>query len=314
MDKAIGGYFELEIVRGTDLYPDLVKLNSSRNALKFILKAYNVKKLYVPKFTCDVLYEAFTGLNLEIKRYEIDENLEICYKELVLDQDTYLLYTNYFGLKDKYISTLKDIIPNIIIDNAQALFSKPIKNIPTFYSPRKFVGVGDGGYLSGPKSFQMNLNRDVSYSRMSHLLIRADRDAEIGYSEFIKNDKSLINEPIKKMSHLTQSILASLDYNFIKNRRKENFEYIHSKLSRKNKLNIETDKGQVPMSYPFWTDDDSLRRRLIENRIFTPTYWPNCLLENPENSITYKLSNEIVHLPIDQRYNLDEMEKIIKTI
>ena len=314
MDKAIGGYFELEINSGTELYSNLKKFNTARNALKYILIAHNVKVLYLPKFTCEALYESFIGLDIEIKRYEVDKNLEICFNDLHFDKYTYLLYTNYFGIKDKYIDSLIDFIPNLIIDNAQALFSKPMKNIPTVYSPRKFVGVCDGGYLSGSRRVHLDLKLDVSNDRMSHLLIRTEIDAEMGYSEFIQNETTLEYQPIKKMSILTQRLLASLDYEFIKKRRKVNFEFLHSKLGKKNILKIDNINGLVPISYPFWTEDDGLRQRLKENRIYTPTYWPNCLLENSENSITYKLSNEIVHLPIDQRYDLDEMKKIIKTI
>ncbi len=57
------------------------------------------------------------------------------------------LCTNYFGIKDEFITSLSKQVSNLIVDNAQSFFSNPIENIDTFYSPRKFFGVSDGAYL-----------------------------------------------------------------------------------------------------------------------------------------------------------------------
>ena len=47
---------------------------------------------------------------------------------------------------------------------------------------------------------------------MQHLLQRIDEGAESGYPFFRDNDDSLDNNPIRKMSKLTQRLLMSLDY------------------------------------------------------------------------------------------------------
>ena len=49
-----------------------------------------------------------------------------------------------------------------------------------------------------------------------------------GYAslDYKKAEQRLINQPIKKMSHLTNKILSSIDYERIKEKRKENFEYL----------------------------------------------------------------------------------------
>lgn len=59
------------------------------------------------------------------------------YENIQADQG--FLYTNYFGLKDNFINILANKIQNLIIDNAQSFFSKPCKEIDTFYSVRKFL-------------------------------------------------------------------------------------------------------------------------------------------------------------------------------
>jgi hypothetical protein len=149
---------------------------------------------------------------------------------------------------------------------------------------------------------------------MSHLLIRKDISAEVGYSDFINNDQSLENQPIKFMSKLTKSILHSIDYERIAKVRIANFNILHKSLGSKNKLKLSLLKYSVPMVYPFWSEDLGLRKRLLENKIYTATYWPNVKEWCTIDSLEYSLMEEIVHLPIDQRYSKTEMDFIINII
>ena len=54
---------------------------------------------------------------------------------------------NYYGLfSEEQLISLKNKYGNIVVDNAQAFFTEPVKGIDTIYSCRKFFGVPDGGY------------------------------------------------------------------------------------------------------------------------------------------------------------------------
>ena len=70
----------------------------------------------------------------------------------------------------------------------------------------------------------------------------------------------------------------------------------------------------VPMAYPYWTNDDSLRKKLIDNRTYVATYWPNVLEWCGENDIEYKLTKYMLPLPCDQRYGNEDVERIFKII
>ena len=61
-------------------------------------------------------------------------------------------------------------------------------------------------------------------------------------------------------------------------------------------------------------EDENLRKKLISHKIFTPIYWPNVLDWSKKDSLEYKITKEIVCLPIDQRYNKEDMKKILKII
>ena len=60
--------------------------------------------------------------------------------------DGYWIYVvNYYGqLSNDYLLTLGC---NIIVDNSQAFFQKPISNISTIYNCRKYFGVPDGAFV-----------------------------------------------------------------------------------------------------------------------------------------------------------------------
>lgn len=68
------------------------------------------------------------------------------------------------------------------------------------------------------------------------------------------------------------------------------------------------------MVYPYLTDVADLRNKLIENKVFVATYWPNVFDWCKESDIEYKLAKYIFPLPCDQRYGEEDMERIINLI
>jgi hypothetical protein len=312
--KAIGGYFELESCGFTNyLHSNLIALNTGRNALEYILKAKFIKKVYIPFFTCEVILEPLLKLKIPFVFYNINKSLEPKFNFSILNDKDAFLYTNYFGLKDSYIKNLSLTCKNLIIDNAQAFYSKSINNIPSFYSPRKFFGVPDGAYLDCSEKLKESFENDFSHDRMSHLLLRKDISAEAGYSYFAANDLILKNQPIRYMSSLTKSILAMVDYKKTAITRLENYIFLENALKKYNQLSLGLETGSVPMVYPYWGRDQNLRQKLLDNKIYTATYWPNVKNWCDENSLEYQLTNEVVYLPIDQRYSIEHM-LIIKDV
>lgn len=312
--KVIGGYFELELSICQEYHQNAICLNTARNAFEYILLANNYSKVYLPFFTCDVLLEPLQKHKIAYEFYNIDNQFEPLFDYDKVQLDEVFLYTNYFGLKDVFIEKLTTQFKRIIIDNAQSFFSMPIRGIDTFYSPRKFFGVPDGAYLFTDNLLDFKLGKDVSINRFSHLLKRIDVSAEYGYSDFVENDESLKSQSILEMSNLTRTLLNAIDYKSIANKRKINFSYLHKKLKTINKLELKINDNQVPMAYPFWSDNLDLKRILQESKIYCATYWPNVKDWVVLKSLEYQLVNEVVYLPLDQRYNEYDMQLIIEII
>lgn len=316
MSRELGGYFELELEkRDGFIHDNGLLVNTGRNALELILRNLpSDSKVYVPKYTCDVVLEPFAKLGIPYIFYSINKSLEI-ESDLKLGANEYLLYTNYFGVKDSYVRELWERYSDkVIVDNAQALYALPTKMC--FYSPRKFVGIPDGGiaYFNNQISLE-GYEQDFSYDRCFHLLKRLDIDAGAGYSDFKTTATMLRNQPIKRMSRLTKALLGSIDFAKIRTIRLENFLLLHSVLKDYNKLVInDLNELSCPMVYPFMTDDVTLRQRLIDNKIFVATYWPNIYDWCDEGDVEYALCQNILPLPIDQRYNKEDINRIIALI
>ena len=314
----IDRYFELELLdRGGFPHDDGMLLNSGRNALEYVFRALgDVGHLYMPYYTCDVVMEPVVKLNIPYSFYHINQSLELDVLP-TLNSGDYLVYTNYFGIKDEYVYRLAEQYGSqLIVDNAQAWFAQPIKGVNTIYSPRKYVGVPDGGVAYCTDYIDENLlEQDVSYERCSHLLKRMELDPSEGYVDFKSNSKKLSGQPVKQMSRLTRKMLSSIDYEVVRNKRRKNFDYLQEHLGKANCLEIPSiNSFASPMIYPYLTNNPSLRQRLIENKIFVATYWPNVKEWTSRGMLEYELMDKLIPLPVDQRYGIEEMNTMISII
>lgn len=314
--QAIGGYLELELNRGKEYHTGCIKLNSGRAAFEYVLRAGNYKKVYLPIFTCNAMLEPLHKLKLDYEFYSIEEDFKPKIDFGKIERDSVFVYNNYFGINSDNVKNTLRKITNVIIDNSQAFYAAPIKNYDVFYSPRKFYGIPDGGYLYTNRTLDHEFEKDVkSHNRFAHLIGRINVGAEEFYAAFKKNDASLNNEPLKSMSALTQRLLQSIDYEYIKEIRQKNFNSLHFKLSDSNKLMFPVKDTDVPMVYPYLTSNGSkLKKKLISKKIFVPTYWPNVKEWSEQGSFEYDLYDNLVALPIDQRYGKEEMKYIIEVI
>ena len=317
--KAIGGYFEWEFptVQNSKLHDGAVYLNSGRHALEYILKGIgNVRSLWIPYFTCDAVVEPLKRLGISWKFYHINENLEIA-ENIRIDENEVLLYTNYYGIKDAYVKQIvKDNGERFIIDNAQALYCKAMA-AHQFYSPRKFLGMPDGGLAvtSVPNTAE-SLPLDSSYDRCTHLLKRLELAPSEGYNDFKAASQKISESTLSQMSNISRRILASVDLDDIKQKRRQNFERIHQLLASTNHLQIPSlDSFACPLIYPYWSNNgNELKKKLIEQEIFVATYWPNVFEWTKQNDLEYTLANNVVCIPIDQRYAKEDMERIATAI
>lgn len=314
MSTAIGGYFELELPLGTgERYKEAGRYQSASAAFRALLKNERPARVWMPWYICSSMIAALQAEGVPIQRYEIDETLDIK-GELPLAKGEWLVYVNYFGVCDRNVDRiLTRYSPDqVVIDCAQAFFSAPRRCLATLYSPRKFFGVPDGGYLVTDIEMPfIDEEDDGSVNRCIHLLKRLGSGPEAGYQDYRAAESTLNNQSPRRMSQLTQRILASIDYERARATRSANFLYLHETLGELNSLSIHVEESAAPLCYPFFCAEEGLRERLIAERIYIPVYWPDfCAGDSESPKLEQQLSHDCLALPCDQRYSSEHMDQI----
>jgi hypothetical protein len=157
------------------------------------------------------------------------------------------------------------------------------------------------------------LEEDKSKDRMIHILGRYEGQASEYYKDFRDNDESFKELPLKGMSNLTKNILGAIDYERVLELRNKNFRYLYDRLNETNILDIKIPNGAF--AYPYYIKNGiEVRKKLVEKKIYIPTLWPNVLRKSDKNSIEYDFAANILPLPCDQRYIVDDMKHIVEMI
>lgn len=317
MPRAVGGYFELELPPTRSfLHDNALRFQSSRAAFLALVRSLRPKAVWMPWFMCDAMLEPLRMARIPVKRYAIDRNMRP--QPVDLAPGEWLVYVNYFGLCDRQVDDVLDRFPRdrVVIDNAQALFAQPRDCLATIYSPRKFVGVPDGGLLVTRERIDMPEASDrSSIQRCEHLLRRIADDAEPGYAAYAAAEKSLRHQEPLRMSDLTQRMLGGIDFDAVRSRRVANFNYLHERLQTHNRsaLHFERERA-VPLCYPFFGAPAALRDRLRQQRIYTPTYWPDVTESQDAPEFERAIAASAIFLPCDQRLTPRDLEPIVQRV
>jgi hypothetical protein len=311
--KEIGGYFGLEQLISNEYYKDLIPLNTGRNALLYLLKVRGINKIYIPYYLTDTVSDMCSRNGYNFGYYNVDTEFMPIFNKTLAD-DEYLYIVNYYGqLTKRKVLDLKRQFVQIIFDNTQAFFQKPVADVDTIYVCAKYFGVPDGAYLFTDTKLDEELEVDVSGGRMTHILGRYEGTASDYYSYFLRNDQYFTTAPLKYMSRLTHNILGAVDYERVRRIRNENYAYLEGEFGKQNKLELTTPDGAF--AYPFYVENGiEIRKALAQKKIYISTLWPNVLIDKPEDCIEYKYAANILPLPCDQRYGVEDMITIIKCL
>ncbi len=311
--KEIGGYIELEHNHGRLYHDEAIRLNCGRACLEYLIRAYEIKKIWLPLLLCDSVKQRCDNLGVETEWYYIEKDFSVSVPGKIREDD-WLYVVNYYGqMTEKTIHRLNEQHERIIVDNAQAFFELPIKDFPTIYTCRKFFGVSDGAFLYSPKKVDTELETDYSYNRLLFLQGRFEKEASEFYDDYVRNNEFFVKEPMKKMSLLTENTLRGLDYGFIRRARTENWKTLHRHLKKINRLKLRDTEDAF--AYPLLVKNGKwIRENLIKMKIYVPLLWPNVLIDCKKDSIEYELADNILPLPCDQRYTREDMDYIAEKV
>lgn len=269
----------------------LVKLNLARNCLKYIIKVYGIKEIFIPYYSCQTLWTAAREEKCKIKFYHIDSKFMPVEE---FQKDDYIVYINYFGLYTNNCKLLAEKYKNLIIDNTHSFYSDPI-GLSSFNSLRKFFNVQNGAYLYTEKLLNENIPTDNL--QLTPVLFHQNPN------EFIKNELLLNNE--KKIKQIASNVTSQLcKVNFPKDieQRIKTFNKYSKAFNKYNKISFKFANNNIPYCYPFCPNCKIDIHNLIILRLWKPI---------PKNFIEHSFLNNTMALPLNDTLYAD---KIIQTI
>lgn len=318
MAREYGGYLPFETCEKDDWFSrysgeDVLRTNSAKAAIYFAVKQSGAKKVLAPHYMCASVKNMLAQTGVETEYYFLDDAL--LPKLAGADPDTAVLLADYFGVLGARVRAAAERFPLVILDHSHAFFEEPVLRNGAYhiYSCRKFFGVPDGGYLVG-RGVYRDLEPDLVSDRFSYLVTSFEQGTNAAYAEKQECDRSFLGN-YKGMSRLSRGMLSSVDYELVRRRREENFEHLHGLLRPYNELSGLLPQTAPAYLYPFLVENGSkLKRRLVEEHIYVPALWRELVCPQYEGTLEYRLSEDTVFLPVDQRYTKRDMEYLAERV
>lgn len=272
-----------------------IKLNLARNCLKYLIRKYGIREIFIPYYTCETVWQAAREQNCKVKFYHINKNF-MPSDETIFSPEDFILYINYFGLFVQNCNELSKRYKNLIIDNTHGFYAKHC-GLASFNSLRKFFPLTCGAFLFTNQAQDLNLPTDTL-----NLEIATIQDK---YEQFVQNELKLNRQKeIKLINPQVLTEFEQIDFEKDKKTRIELYQKYSQKLDKYNKLKIKLSQGSIPYCYPFSPADEKVKNLIINNKLILLHLWKNF----PNNMPECKFLNDITALPLN---DINYSEKII---
>lgn len=308
---------------------------SGRTAIDLVIqdiaKTRAVHSVYMPAWGCDSMLAPFSHRNIHVDFYDVlfDGQLK-CHTEIT--ESAEILYmTNYFGYENTLdidvVRQFKDKGAIILYDRTHSFL---MENDPyleladySFASIRKWMGVIGGAVVKGVKDVVLKpcpyLEPKETAMRMKQAYMAGDDSVDKQfflklYGEFGHH----LAEDYRDyaMDDLSYAIFKTTDIEAMKALRRANAQYLHEHLKGVRFVGELTDKA-VPLFMPIFFDSseqrNAVRKKMIETQIYCPIHWPKPAMI-PADFEANKIYDTELSLICDQRYNLDDMDRLVTLI
>jgi len=295
--------------------------STARAALALLLAARAVKRLWLPAYICGTVVEGATRAGVELAWYGVDDRLtvDIVSMRAALAPGDAVFVVAWFGRPiEAALQALAADFPDILIieDRAQALDPGPgIKGAVRLYSPRKLLGVADGGLLVGT-----DLPRPATQPPLPGLWTANEgrgadvegRNPEGWFPAYQAREAAFDAEP-RRCSERTLAALAVIDFRQEADARRRNWQDLAGRLQACALWTIPA-PDFAPLAFPVVVSDAAgLVTHLAEKRIWAARHWAN--LPSPESfGDAHRLSRHCVSLPLDGRYGPTDMLRMAEAV
>jgi hypothetical protein len=316
-ERTFGGFLPLERV-STGQWPvtEGVLLGSGRACLRFIVEQLKPKRMFVPFLVCDSVTLPLREAGVDVVFYGVDEQLKPLFID-ALGANDLLLAVDHHGIRHAEVEALvRQHGDRVVIDLTHALYAPVVNGCWAFSSIRKWFGIPDGGLLHAPVAVDVPAERNTHYI-MDHLVLRLlEGEGEASLTAHRRNNAMMRTNPTRA-SVVSEALLRHTDREQARAARLSNFRALHALLGAHNRLSIDPERITGAIAYPFLPHVPIAHEQLHARGLFVPCYWPDVLQRSdPEGrfEVDRMLARNILPLPIDQRYVVEDMREVVRRI
>lgn len=319
---------------------DKTYLLSGRTALEYIIrdivKCHSVKSVLLPSYCCHTMIEPFVRHGISIRFYDVYfDNTNGLSVEIPQPQENEIFYyMTYFGfcyLSGAELHKMKDFMVVIEDRTHSWLSGKGICYADYSYaSYRKWTGFDaialaikeNGDFSEFPESLNIeysNLRRQASFIKREFI------DFGIGEKQkfldlFERAEELLAVDYVGyKPSAETMAAFLQLDKEYIARRRQQNARILIGGLKDVPEIKLmfqSVEDTEVPLFVPILLEKNrvELRKYLIDNEIYCPVHWPKSTYHDGISQRAEELYSQELSVVCDQRYDFDDMNRIVECI
>ncbi len=304
-----------------------------------------LRRCLMPAYMCDSVFQPFWRRGWELIFYTVDRGL-ISYGEelfrLALESDPGMIFMHpYYGtdtcremrvhlraLRKSGIYVMEDVTQSYYLEGAGKDADFVVGSL------RKWYAIPDGGFVAADIPLaedRMEENEEQAQERLAILtdkwtylhdesfLKKTGQERQARKSVYLEKNRALEDAldrctGIRRMSRFSLAILSETDEEAAAKRRTENYGYLYEKISGMRRLRpiLRREGGEAPLYFPVYVRErEELQSFLRERDIYAPVLWPlgemnrDALFGDEDYIYQHMLA-----LPIDQRYGIEEMERI----
>lgn len=292
---------------------------NARSALAYLLRAVGTGRVWLPDYSCPEL--AASGAGLDVGFYRLDRRLNPDLEGLdrrLLRGDA-VVVISHFGrpishIWQDFIRVRNDV--TWIEDSAQTLYTGEDPLAPfRIFSPRKLLGVPDGGILvdyEGQIAQPDLFVRPLGLLSAPYRLRASDPDCkmrEIWYRAF-REAEAAMNVENRAMSVSSIRVLKTRALGPIAARRRANFRALGEWLGQYAFM-TDFEAGWAPLGFPVVVRDaGKMVSMLADFNVFAPRHWRSLAAPQQAHEDAHWLADRLVTLPCDQRYEPDDMARV----
>lgn len=334
-DREMGSDFNIDITNISEQnynnFSEYELITSGRACLYYIARSLSDSDIVLlPSYICESMIHPFDYK--KIIYYGITEQLKIDMNDLknIVETNTVsiIIVINYFGIIDEKINELRCICDKNKITIVEDVTHSYLTTTETYGdivigSIRKTLPIPDGAIIKiNDPTIRINrLTTNVTlrtifiFMKIIGMLMKNMFRLKFIWRPILVYVEQLLNtEMTSEISTISRYIINKTDLKKIKRIRGDNYNRLQDRLKC---ISLYSDI-QLHFGFPIILKNngqrDIVREELIKNKIYPPIHWQVPKTVDEKYNESRKISNRIMTLPIDQRYDVQDMDRMAEII